>query len=75
MERGHFKRGNRGDIFKELRHHLSIMLDKADVRMLRKCSNWEFLINGATPDGEFLGSLKNDIWSALSLSVGVGRKR
>jgi len=45
--------------------------------MLKRCPNWEFLINTATPDGEFLKCFKagNDIWSALSLSVGVGRKR
>jgi hypothetical protein len=32
-----------------------IVLDKTDVRMLTETPNWAFLINGATPDGNFWG--------------------
>ena len=48
-----------------------IVLDKVDMHMLKRHLIWEFLINRATPNGEFLGSLKrgNDIWSALRLSM------
>ena len=34
------------------------MLDKADVHMLTENMNRRFLINGATPDEEFLGEFE-----------------